>query len=373
MSHADTVPVPPPSRELFREGIKHPKLWLWDAWTYQDREELHLFTLALSRLNAEGAPIRPSQRNDYPFHVRRFVSKDEGRSWQDLGAYLQPSDDPASVSHHNVWSGSAHLKGGNLLFGFTGVRRAGRDCPFIQSICAFEAPAMGRAHPDMAVVLSDPERDYGEILRKGYYLGPKDSLGSALGEEGGPILAWRDPFFVEEEPDVYRVYWAAKTGPSEPAVAQARVVRRNGVLELDTLLEPIVPPDAQDYTQSEVPKVYQDPKDGSLLMLTSTCNRLREDQPDEEVSKELRLFRAPGFDGPWEPYSAEGAVLPGTRHLFGGEFGLIDHHAGRATLIAPNTEMASSELQLTFAPPVEILFGRETAEHMRPLVSASTA
>lgn len=351
MRRAQTVDIPPPRPEPFRDGIQHPDLWLWDAWTFRHGESLDLFSLALARVNRDGAPVTPAERNDYPFHVRRFRSADQGRTWRDLGADLQPSEIPGSPTEHNVWSGSARLAGKDLLFGYTGVRRPAAGRSFLQIVCAGLTDPECSLQSSEGIVLSDPERDYDEIRAAGYYLGLRGELGNDHGEEGGPILAWRDPFFLEEEEGVYRAFWAAKVGPSEPAIAQARVLRRGDTLILDDLLPPIVPPDAEDYTQSEVPKVYRNPQDGSLLMLTSTCNRRREDQPDDEVSKELRLFRAKDLDGPWSPYRPEGAQLPGLEHLFGGEFSDVDFENGIATLIAPYTEMAEPDLRLTFAPP----------------------
>ncbi|NNU16227.1 hypothetical protein HK107_07830 [Parvularcula sp. ZS-1/3] len=348
-SRSHTVAVPLASPQVFRHGIRHPDLWLWDAWTYTDESTLHLFCLALARTNSCGQAITPADRNDYPFHVRHFSSGDGGESWRDCGAYLCPDERPGSPTEHNIWSGSALLHGDQLLFGFTGVTKPGVGRSFHQSICLLTSSP--EATPDLAdtVVLSDPSRDYEAIRKAGYYLGPWSTLGSDGGEEDGPILAWRDPFFVPEDDGTLRAYWAGKVGPAEPAVASGRVRLTDEGYVMDKLYDPIVPPDVSQYTQSEVPKVYRNPRDGSLLMLTSTCNRVSEDQPDEEVSKELRLYQAPGFDGPWTPYAADGATLPGIRHLFGGEFSDVDFVSRRASLIAPYTEMAEPELQLTFA------------------------
>lgn len=351
---SDTVAIPPAASRPFSGGIKHPDLWLWDAWTYWHDGDLHLFCLALAKVDANGRPITPGDRNDYPFHIREFLSQDEGASWRDLGVYLQPDETPGSPTQHSIWSGSALNDGDELLFGFTGIRQPAEGRSFLQSICLL--PTRPGERPDLgqAIVLSDPERDYAEITKAGYYLGSQSSLGVDTGEEHGPILAWRDPFFVPEGDGTLRAYWAAKTGPAEPAIASGRVRKTSAGYVLDKLYAPIVHPDVSEYTQSEVPKVFQNPEDGSLLMLTSTCDRVSEDQPDSEVTKELRLYTAPGFDGPWSSYSDEGASLHGVEHLFGGEFSSLNLARQEATLIAPYTEMAEPDLQLTFAAPRKV-------------------
>ncbi|MDZ7628986.1 MAG: hypothetical protein U5J99_11365 [Parvularculaceae bacterium] len=348
------VDTPPPSQVLFRQGINHPDLWLWDAWTVEAGDTLTLFTLALSRQNAKGDLITPADRNKYPFHVRRFRSLDGGASWRDQGAFLSPSPAAGEVMAHNIWSGSAILSGTRLLFGFTGVRKPAPGRSFLQTICLLPVAEESAApKPSDTIVISDPEADYQEIVDAGYYLGPKETLGDDRGEEGGPILAWRDPFLFARADGSIDAFWAAKTSATAPAVAHARLTRQDDGFDCK-LLAPITLPDGDDFTQAEVPKVYRDPGGSGYLLLLSTCNRLREDQPDEEVSKDMRLYRSAKPEGPWRPYRGDDSIIPGISHLFGGAFSSFVRGANTATLIAPYTEMSAAEKQLTFAPPVTI-------------------
>lgn len=348
------VDIPPPAPGLFRHGINHPELWLWDAWTVSSADTLTLFSLSLARQNMKGAAIAPGARNDYPFHVRRFTSRDGGDSWRDHGAFLSPSAAAGGVMAHNVWSGSAVMSEGQLLFGFTGIRRPAAGRSFLQSICVVPvASCDGLPDPSATILISDPEADYQEIVDAGYYLGPRAMLGDDRGEEGGPILAWRDPFLLAKADGDVEAFWAAKTAPTAPAIAHARLSMHHGTLRC-RLLPPILLPDSDAFTQAELPKVYRDPAGEGYLMLISACNRLREDQPDDEVSKEMRLYRAAATDGPWHPYRGDDSVIPGIAHLFGGAFAPMVRGARMATLIAPYTEMASPDKQLTFAPPVTI-------------------
>ncbi len=348
------VDIPPPSATLFRHGINHPDVWLWDAWTVASGETLTLFTLALARQDKKGDPIGPADRNDYPFHVRRFKSYDGGESWHDRGAFLTPSPGAGGVMAHNVWSGSAIISEGRMLFGFTGVRSPAPGRSFLQTICMLPTAQDGEAPAASgSIVISNPEADYEEIISAGYYLGPRESLGDDAGEEGGPILAWRDPFLFAAIDGSIDAFWAAKTSATAPAVAHARLTRQGDGFHCK-LLAPISLPDGDDFTQAEVPKIYRDPSGAGFLLLLSTCNRLREDQPNEEVSKEMRLYRAAKTGGPWRAYRGEGSVIPGIEHLFGGAFSSIERSTNAATLIAPYTEMADIKKQLTIAPSITI-------------------
>lgn len=353
-SRTDLVDIPPPAPGLFRHGVSHPDLWLWDVWTVAAGDTLTVFTLALARQNKKGDPITPGDRNLYPFHVRRFNSRDGGASWRDQGAFLSPGTDAGGVMAHNVWSGSAIMSEGRLLFGFTGVRKPAPGRSFLQSICLLPVAQESAApEPSDTIVISDPEADYQKIINAGYYLGPREMLGDDKGEAGGPILAWRDPFLFAGADGSVEAFWAAKTSATAPAVAHARLTRQGDGYCCE-LLAPISLPDGNDFTQAEVPKVYHDPSGAGFLLLVSTCNRLREDQPDEEVSKEMRLYRAAAPEGPWRPYRGDDGIIPGIEHLFGGAFLSIDRSANIATLIAPYTEMSAADRQLTIAPPAYI-------------------
>ena len=342
MDRARAIAVPPPAREPFQNGIDHRDLLLWDAWTEERGETLSLYTLAVARVAADGTLVTAANRDRYPFHVRRFVSEDGAESWTDAGAVLRPGG-PAP---HNVWSGSVLRRGGRLLTGLTGVRRPEAGRPFVQAVLLVEGepPDLSRAS-----VLSDPERDREAIEAAGYYLGPAASLGTALGEAGGPILAWRDPFLFEADGEL-RAAWSAKLAPARPCLASA-VLTEGPKGWRATLRPPTELPDAERFTQAEVPKLYREPE-GEWLLLVSGCDRRREDQPDVEVTKALRLYRGPSADGPWRPYRAAGSGLLGADHLFGGALTAVTE--GAATLIAPHTEMAPPDRRYTFAPPRQV-------------------
>ena len=352
-----TAPIPVASHQVFEGSIEHPELWLWDSWTCEVGTDLHLYCLALSRRSFEGEEILPTARNDHSFHVRHFRSEDGGQSWRDLGAALLPGLAEDGADARNVWSGSVLPRGpSDFLFGYTGVRERGADRPFLQTICVGASTSPGRMLQASARALSCPLRDYESILDAGFYLGPKSLLGDRMGEEGGPILAWRDPFLVRDGSGVLNAFWSAKIGPSVPAVARARLRETEAGVELDKLYAPLRLPDAHEFTQAEVPKVYFDEGSGLWLLLVSACDRIFEGQPDGGVKQEQRLYVCESLDGAWRPAAKGGSVLPGTQHMFGSSVTRLDFAHGKLSLIGPFSENAGTEKQLSFPPVRDIAF-----------------
>lgn len=370
MDFGFSAPIPPASNLPYFDGICHADLWLWDSWTCEIDGELSLFTLALARADNRDNAILPAARNDFKFHIRRFASTDDGRSWHDCGAYLSPSDTAAGgILRRNVWSGCATPTDEKLFFAFTGVRQPSPERPFLQSLCAIVAPLdLSPPDPAKTIIISDPYTDYTHIRDRGYYLGPRDQLGDMRGEEGGPILAWRDPFLFANGDGTFDAFWAAKIRPVRPAVGHARLVPHKAGFDVE-LCDPVLLPDDREFTQAEVPKVYRDKASGSFCMLVSTCNRMREGQPDHEVTKELRLYRAKSLTGPWHPFRHDTSILSGLDGLFGASLTAFDIERGQATLIGPYTEMVAIDRQLTFAPPTQIDLNAMGANQSAEIVS----
>lgn len=351
-----TAPIPPAHAGVFTGGIDHPDLWLWDCWTQPEPEgELNLYCLALAKTHSDGSTIMPPQRNDFTFHVRRFVSRDSGVSWRDKGAVMEPGQMRDGADARNVWSGSVlRLDDRTIAFGFTGVRDGGTDHGFLQTICVATGPTPSRPSHWPQAALSCPLRDYDAILARGYYLGPRDELGSNRGEEGGPIMAWRDPFlFATSGEELYAV-WSAKLSPTRPAIALARLERKGEDIRLAELCAPIELPDAHLMTQAEVPKIYRDAASGDFLLMVSACDRRYEGQPDRELTHVHRLYRSARLTGPWRAFRAGDSALAGLEGLFGASLVDVDLARGLLTALGPYTENAGARRQLRFAPLVSL-------------------
>lgn len=362
MSEQKPAPVPPPSPLSFENGIAHPELWLWDSWTAEQAGSLHLYCLALSRRDADGQPIRPEERNDFPFHIRHFRSMDGGRTWRDEGAFMLPGSSVDGAYSRNIWSGCTLAREEkDWIAGFTGLRVSPHRHPFLQTICLGYSKDGFNLDDAPESALLCPERDYDAIRAAGYYLSAPSDLGSADGEEGGPILAWRDPFLVDAGNGKLTMVWSAKVSPERSAVAHATVTEGADGFHVETLHAPILLPDDHAFTQAEVPKLHHDSESGTWYLLISACDRLSERQPASEVTKVLRLYRASSLRGPWAGAFAGGSSLvPGTDFLFGASILKVDTASGTLKLIAPYTEYASDSEQLTFAPPVLINLRQES-------------
>lgn len=348
-----TAPIPVATNFVFKNGIDHPDLWLWDSWTLHDPSgTLHLYCLALSKSTEDDTPITPPERNDYVFHVRHFVSTDAGTSWHDHGAVMTAGQVTDGSDARNVWSGSVlGLEDGRVAYGFTGIRDCGADRSFLQTICVATGPSPHEIDDLPPSAISCPFRDYDEIVGKGFYLGPREQLGSNMGEEGGPIMAWRDPFLFEDQAGHLHAVWSAKISPTVPAIAHARLKRNGRHISLVELSPPIELPDADLMTQAEVPKVYRDPVSGDWLLMISACDRRYEGQPDSELTHFHRLYRSANIQGPWVSVQLEDSKLTGLGGLFGASLLQHDLSSGSLTVLGPFTENAGPEKQLRFAEP----------------------
>ncbi|MBL4853539.1 hypothetical protein JYT93_00660 [bacterium AH-315-J19] len=347
----DAPVFPAPYKGMFTGGIVHPELWLWDSWCFEQDGVTHLYCLALSRHTENGKPIHPRERNQYPFHIRHFISKNQGYSWEDCGMFQSLSPNAQSYYSRNIWSGSVKpVPGGHKLVGFTGIRLQDKNHEFLQSI------GVGRSRDGFHIdsiqpqALSCPMRDYDDIIAAGYYLGPRDDLGANAGEGGGPILAWRDPFIFVDASGEIHMFWSAKILPQQGAIAHAVLEVRNEEYRIKKLHKPMTLPDGADITQAEVPKILHDKKRGLYYLLISACNRLHEDQKESEVSKTSRLYKSESLRGPWQFYRPGSSIIPGLENCFGASVLRADFDNDELHLICPITEKAAPKWQLTFAP-----------------------
>ena len=346
MKHHSTR-IPAPYSKAFTNGINHPELYLWDSWSYFEKGTYHLYCLALSRVKEDGAPLLSSDRNDYPFHVRHFTSKDEGKTWKDEGCFIRPQDWEGQSESYTVWSGGIELlPDGTKLAAFTALDKTDAKHPFIQNIGLAVSENGYQIDRGLETKLSAPERDRALILEKGYYLGPQESLGNAEGEEGGPILAWRDPFVFVHPDKRISLLWAAKVSPLKGAVARAEIQKTGDSYAIKELVPAVAMPDGDQFTQLECPKLVYDAYNERYYLLISVCNRVDESQPEAEVGKGVNVYKSSNVDGPWESC---GPKILADRNLFGPTVLKTDFKNNRLLCIAPYTEVAGKELGLTFA------------------------
>lgn len=358
---ARRVGIPAAHRETFRKGIVHPTLWLWDSWVDAREGRIDLYCLALARSCADGKAIWPGDRNAFPFHVRRFRSNDSGETWIDCGCFFAPTDTGDGSLGRSVWSGSCiSLEQGRTLHALTSLRALERSRPFIQALFLAEAEDDAEALSPPPEPVLCPLRDFQKIRAAGYYLGTQADLGTSEGEEGGPILAWRDPFLWRDEAAQLHMLWSAKASANEACVGHAVLARDKSGSWTASLQPPIRLPPDEAITQAEVPKLYAASSGEGLYLLISGCNRRRETQPDHEVAKTHNLYRSEALRGPWRPHAVSSELAVGKPFLYGGSFLARVIGPPTARLVAPYTERAEAHLQLTFAEVQMVALGRES-------------
>ncbi len=351
MTEKNTPIFPAPEQTLFSGGIIHPKLWLWDSWCFESNGVLHLYCLALSRKNTNGRDIYPYERNQYPFHIRHFTSDNFGREWKDCGMFQSLSLSKDSYYSRNVWSGSVKPHPNNgCIVAFTGIRLMDSKHDFLQSIGIGFSLDGYRLDSVQESPLSCPLRDYEEIIKTGYYLGDKNKLGANSGEDGGPIMAWRDPFvFIDDKGEIH-LFWSAKISARQGAIAHAKIKMKNNEFIIKKLYPPIKLPDGEEITQAEVPKIIYDRDESVYYMLISACDRISEDQPDNEINKTTRLYKSKSLREGWEFYKKNTSIIPGLENCFGASIVRTDFDNKKLHLICPITEKAEAKWQLSIAP-----------------------
>ena len=340
--------IPPPHIGLFENGIVHPSLYLWDAWSYIEGEIIHLYCLAVSHFKPDGTPLQPIERNDYPFHVRHFTSENNGKNWKDEGCFLSPASWSKNFNCTTAWRGSIEgLPDGNKLTAFTVLEKKDSNHKFLQNIALATSKDGFEIDQIIDMALSSPRRDWAEITKQGYYLDVPEKLGSNEGEKSGPILAWRDPFIFLENNGKINLFWGGKTTPTKSALVRAELQKQGSGYKIAKLFPPITVPDGNEFTQLELPKVLFDKENHLYYLIISSCNRLYEGQPDKEVDKGVRVYKSKSIDGPWESL---GDKILGEQNLFGPTVLKTDFRNNRLLCIAPYTDAADKSHRLTFSP-----------------------
>lgn len=348
----ENPPVPARAPEPFTNGIRHPECYLWDAWSCRLGDTIYLFTLAVNRRDANGELVSPSCRASSRFHIRQFASSDGGSSWKDLGAFQQAGTSGDGHDTRNIWSGSVLSRnvGDDVWAAYTSIHEVDAAHPFVQCLAVGRGTAGGAFEVGSGNVLLCPITDGERIEAAGYFIDRTAGLGGVSGEAGGPIMAWRDPFLFRTFDGELLMAWAAKRKNGEPAMGLAILKEENEQLAVETLLPPVALPDAEEFTQFEIPKIYLDRVNSRYVLITATTDRRSEAQEGSEIAAVIRVYHAPSASGPWLPGGTESSVLAGADNYFGMTVLQTCDDREQFISIAPLTDQAAIDNVLTVSP-----------------------
>jgi hypothetical protein len=345
-----SLPVPPPNKQVFAPGIYHPDLYLWDSWSCNSAQGVDLFCLALARNDHNGNAVSPVDRNNYFFHIRHFHSDESLMGWIDQGCFQQPGQSSDGHDARNIWSGSViDLYEAGQLFSYTGIQQGDNDHPFIQSLAIAYCDKDSKFSHGNTILC--PVQDREMILNAGYYLAEGENLGYKNGEQGGPIMAWRDPFLFKDANDNLLMTWAAKATSSKGSLGLAKLtLDKQFNCSVETLYPPVTLPDDEEFSQLELPKIYHNPVENYYILCISTTNRKSEYQPQSEIVMKTRLYTSANLNEGWNPAGTHTSIVEGIQNQFGMSVLKADYRKGHLYCMAPYTENAKEELQLSFPP-----------------------
>ncbi|MGD9171269.1 MAG: hypothetical protein PVI97_14590 [Candidatus Thiodiazotropha sp.] len=87
--------------------------YIWDSWIVEDEGTLHRYALSAP---TEG--YGPNDRHQHAF-VRHAISKDGGKSWEDLGPAIEPQPE-GTWPDHVIWTSSVMLRKDAAFRGYVG-------------------------------------------------------------------------------------------------------------------------------------------------------------------------------------------------------------------------------------------------------------
>jgi hypothetical protein len=303
----------PKTDRLFPAGIASEEWYLWDNYGYIENGKTHIYAQAADKNKCDKVEDRY-----WRVYWRHFSSGDGGKFWRDGGPALQPQKDPKAYDSYNIWSGSVIVrKDGLKMAAYTGLA-AGKLALQSIAIAVSEDGFHFERVCDNRPLLS-AELDYELLTAKGYYLGPKETVGNIEKEADGTFLCLRDPFLFQDDDKQIHIFFGAKAvvGKELVRVVGHAVFCDSDQLREIELLSPIVVPDGDQFNQLELPNVFK--RDGIYYLVISTTNLAYIGQSDLEAQKTVRIYRSEYLDREWQCYGDGGKhiILSPESKLYG--------------------------------------------------------
>ncbi|MEJ2310643.1 MAG: glycoside hydrolase family 68 protein [Gammaproteobacteria bacterium] len=300
--------------------------YIWDSWIVEDQGVLHRYALSAPK---EG--YTPNERHEHAF-VRHAVSNDGGVTWKDLGPAVTPQP-KGTWPDHVVWTSSVMLH-----------KNEQGEKEFLMFIT-------GRSEEDDLTQRIGLARstDGHHFSVPTVILSPTETLGYDITDDDGIIMAWRDPYLIQDPADGrWHMVFSAKSkdscGVIRPTVGHA--VAEDASFTSWSLQPPMTLP--QYYRQVEVP--YMLHRDGKYYLFVSTqANPLVDNNAGKEAA--FRGYEGDSITGPWT------LVYEDTDRIYGHQIyapTLFEKRRGSGEYAAVSFYSLDTGCPLTGTPVVDI-------------------
>ena len=292
--------IHPRTGRVFHRSILSEDWYLWDNYGYSDGGTIHIYSQAADKVSCAVPEERFSRA-----YWRHFTSQDNGLTWRDEGPVFSAQGEADAFDSKTIWSGSVIQRpDGRVVAAYTGLQRGSLARQSMAMALSTDGYRFDRVDPRRPLL--SPLLDYDELQSKGYYLGPRETIGDTEQEEDGTFLCFRDPFLFLDEAGRTHLFFAAKARQGDRivgALGHALFTDEAQLRDLE-ILPPRFVPDAGDFNLLELPNVFLRHDVYYLVISTSVLEYFG--QPDEQAQKSVRIYRSASLDGPWMPYGSEG-------------------------------------------------------------------
>jgi levansucrase len=257
---------------------------LWDNWVVFDsrRQIYHRYSLSAAR------KFGPENRHMHS-KLRHFTSQD-GIKWRDLGIALEGRK---TSFDEIIWSGSAMVRpNGSISLLYTGARSTTEKTQLIAEAISEDGHHFRR----VGTILDWTTHDVQKRAK---------ALGYDFSQDDGVIMAWRDPFRIENLL-LFASKVRSKSGTISPAIGRAQLVTSQSGDRWE-LKPPIALPLGPEIKQIEVPNMIKTNR--GFYLFVSTCDQLPEEPAGTLASTQIRVFRANSPNGPWKPATRNNGIL----------------------------------------------------------------
>ena len=255
--------------------------YIWDSWIVEDDGVLHRYALS-----APSAKLTPNERHQHAF-VRHAVSHNKGLTWVDKGPSIEPSGVKGVWPDKVIWTSSVIIREieGEKIFVMFITGRNEEDNDEMNQKIGIATSKDGHNFSPPTIIL-EPSRQ-------------AVNLGYDIGNDDGIIMAWRDPFVIQDPATgKWHMFFSAKSkdslGTIRPTAGHA-IATDNTLTNWD-LQKPLSLP--QNYRQLEVP--YMIAKNGKYYLFVSTQNNPTMDNNKAKEAAFRGFVSKESISGNWE-------------------------------------------------------------------------